>query len=504
MSKPTIRNLLTLIPFTLLLHFSSQLHANEQLHNKNGHDEQPSHDVYQLSDETMPTLDNAWQALIDGLIKARETLVLPEHFPPAVSDRGLAEGYRYMLGHLNRSIEFEFRADPQFPEFFRSMNMLRKWTGENPDAMYLKAPIDSTGYYKITAKAANTKEWKTSIRGVKGPKAPRLVTFQTITDVPGHTGELAEMAECKSQTVGFINSFELDVDKKGRFELLIGPKKPEGYKGSFLLSKKLMTCASTKVEAIANARWVAVREIFSDWENEVPLMMDITRLDSIGKSRPPITVEQVAEKIHYIAEEIPNQVRFWNLLMEFPLEMARDANNDGKRNLAVNGIFDPELPFTAGGVAGAQQIYSSGIFELEDDEALVIKITSPVEPYYIAIQLNNLWMEGPDQQNYTSSLTGHQLPVASDGSRYFIISKQDPGVQGWVATTGIKKGFHAFRFVFREDFREIELPTTAAYLVKLNDLASILPKDTPIVSEEERRKEIAIRQKHIKLRWRAF
>lgn len=461
-------------------------------------------DVDKLSSETPGKLDQAWQNLIDGLNKAKQTLEQPEHYPPSPSDRIMAEGYRYLLGHLNRSIEFEMRADPRFPEFYRSMDMLRKWTGENPDTMYLKAPIDGDHFYKITGQAANTKEWKTSQRGVKGEKAPRLITFQTITDVPGHTGELAEMQQCKSQTLDFINGLNMQVDRKGRFEILIGPEKPDDYRGDFLLSKKLMACQGTKTEAIKTAQWVAVREIFSDWENEIPVIMDIERIDSIGASRPPITVDEVVEKINHIAAEVPNQIRFWNLVMEFPLEIVRDANRDGTRALPVNGINPPAPPFTAGGVAGAKQIYAAGIFDFAEDEALVIKITAPVEPHYIGFQLNNLWMEGPDQQNYVSSLTGHQLPIASDGSRYYIIAHQDPGVQGWVDTTALPYGFFAMRFVFKQDIDTIELPSSEATLVKLSELATVIPQDTPKVSKAQRKAEIAIRQQHIKRRWRNF
>jgi len=488
----------TLLLALVQLIFSPQLLAHADHHS----DVKP--DVNKLSSETRGKLDDAWQSLMDGLAKAKTALEDPEHYPPQPTDRVLAEGYRYLMAHLNRAIEFEMRADPMFPEFYRSMDMLRKWTGENPDTMYLKAPIDATGYYKITGTAANTKEWRKSVRGVKGPKAPRLVTFQTISDVPGHTGELAEMQQCKSQTLDFINGLSMQVDRKGGFEILIGPEKPQDYRGDFLLSKKLMQCESAGTEAVREAQWVAVREIFSDWENEIPLDMDIVRVDAIGANRPPITVDDITHKLNRIAVEVPNQIRFWNLLMEFPLEIARDANRDGKRNLPVNGINKPAPPFTAGGVAGAKQIYSSGVFDFADDEALVLKITAPAEPHYIGFQLNNLWMEGPDQQNYVSSLTGHQLPVASDGSRYYIIAHKDPGVQGWVDTTGIRHGFFAMRFVFAEELEEERLPTAEAMLVKLDDLAGVIPEDTPVVSAEQRKDEIAVRQRHIKRRWRGF
>ena len=448
-------------------------------------------------------LAESWSAFVEGLQKAQISLTDPKDFPPQATDRNLAEGYRYLLGHIGRMIELEIRMDPRFPEFHRSMDMLRKWTGENPDTLYLKAPLDATGYYRVSGIAANTREWRDSSRGRQGAKAPRMVTYQTITDTPGATGELAEMANCKSQTLGFLSSFDLHVDGD-RFEFLIGPERPEDYTGDFLLSRREMTCAPTGETTIVEARWLAVREMFSDWEFEQALDMDIVRLDSIGHSKPPIEAEFVARKLAKIGEELPNQIRFWNLLQKYPLETYDDANGDGRRNQPLNGINKPALPFTAGGVAGSRQYYASGIYDLAADEALVIKVTAPVEPHYIGLQLNTLWFEGPDQQNYVSSLTGHQLSVASDGSRYYVISVNDPGLAGWVDTTGYNYGQHAMRFIFREDPPADQMPITEAFLVKFDQLATVLPADTPPVNAQQRQAEVAIRQAHIKRRWRAY
>lgn len=449
------------------------------------------------------TLDAAWQAFIQGLNEARQSLTDPADYPPVATERNLAEGYRYLLGHVGRMIELEMRMDARFPEFHRSMDMLRKWTAENPDTMYLKAPLDASAYYKVTATAQDTREWRDSSRGYAGPKAPRMVTFQTVTDVPGATGELAEMAQCKSQTLGFLNSFNLQLENN-LFELLIGPERPDGFHGNFLPTRKLMECKTTQKSGVAEARWLAVREIFSDWEHERALDLDIVRLDSIGASKPPITAEFMAEKLATMAEELPNQIRFWNLLMAFPLEFYEDANGDGRRSLPVNGVNPPAPPFTAGGVAGSGQLYASGMYDLQPDEVLVVKVTAPVEPHYIGLQLATPWFEGPDQQNYTSSLSGHQLPVASDGSRYFVIAPEDPGVQGWVATTGHLYGQHALRFIFRENPVAEKMPTARAYLLQRDQLLNFLPADTPRVDATLRRREIAVRQAHIKQRWRAF
>ncbi|WP_116366818.1 hypothetical protein [Parahaliea mediterranea] len=462
-----------------------------------------SHAPANANDSPEDKLSAAYARFLDDLAKAERTLVDPEHYPPAASERVLADGYRYLLAHLNREIEFGIRADARFPEFFRSMDMLRKWTGENPDAMYLKAPIDATGYYEVDIQAHDTGEWQNGSR-INGQKAPRLATFQTITGVPGYSGELAEMANCQNQTLDFVNSFTLKANANGNYQLLIGPEKPEGYSGNFLYSRKSMTCKGTGQTQVVDATSLSVREVFSDWDNEQPLTLSIRRRDTEGLNRPPMDADNVADLLASLGTRVANQIRFWNLLMAFPMEMTQDSNGDGKRALPVNGINQPAPPFTAGGVAGAQQIYASGIFELEEGQALVIEMETPVEPYYIGFQLNNLWMEGPDQQNYVSSLSGAQNPPIADGRRFYILSGRDPGVQGWVDTTGLTKGFHAMRFVFKQDPSPEQLPRMKTYLVDLDQLQSVLPDNYPTVSKETRRQQVARRQAHIKMRWRNY
>lgn len=456
------------------------------------------------ADDPAQRLERSWRVFGKGLQEAQRSLVDPQYVPPPPTARTLAEGYRYLLGHLERMIQLEMRQHPRYPEFHRSMDMLRKWTGENPDTMYLKARIDDTGFYRVTGRAMDTREWRDAQVRVAGPKAPRNVIFQTITGVPGTSGELAEMQRCADMTLDFTGSLQLQVEADGRFEILIGPERPRDHTGNFLVSRKRMRCPGTGEEAERAAKWLSVREVFSDWANEEPLDLDIVRLDAIGESRPPLTVEEMAEKLERIGTELPNQIRFWSRLQDVALELQRDVNGDGRRAMPVNGVNPVEPPFTAGGVAGAQQLYAGGKFELAPDEALVIRLEAPVEPHYLGFQLNNLWFEGPDQQNYVASLTGHQLPRASDGARWFIIAHEDPGVQGWVATTGLPEGSHAFRFVFREPPTAEQLPKLRTFHVKFRDIASVLPPDTPRVTPEMRRQEIAVRQAHIRKRWRNY
>ncbi|MDX1735902.1 MAG: hypothetical protein R3228_16120 [Halioglobus sp.] len=454
--------------------------------------------------ESNPDLDLAWSEFMQGLDRAKGHLTDPKKFPAPPTDRNLAEGHRYLLGHLNRMIEDEMRADPRFPEFFRSMDMLRKWTAENPDALYLKAPIDGMKYYEVRGRAANSAAWRDSRRDIGGPQAPRMVSFATITSVPGDTGDLLEMGNCRNQTLDHMTAFDIEPDESGEFTLMIGPERPPAYKGYFLQSRKLTDCRRAGTSEVRVATLLSVREIFSNWAAEQPLELEIRRLDAVGATRPPVDSAFMAGKLRKIASDLPNQVAFWQQVQELALEVNRDLNFDGKRAMPINGINPPAPPFTAAGVAGAGQLYAGGQFDFGPDEALLITVTAPREPHYIGLQLSNLWFEGPDQQNYTSSLNGHQLPPASDGSRYFIIAHRDPGVAGWVDTTGLERGTHAMRFIFREEVSDDLLPQLQTRVVPLAELARHLPADTPRVSPEERTGQIAVRQAHIKRRWRAY
>jgi hypothetical protein len=444
------------------------------------------------SREHNPDLDQGWHVFMEGLEQAQASLTDPKHFPAPPSDRNLAEGHRYLLAHVNRLIEMGFRQNARFPEFNRSMDMLRKWTGENPDTMYLKAPIDGEGYYRVEGSTP------------AGAAPPRLLSFAAITSVPGGTGNLLEMADCTNQTLDSIAGSDLQLDSEGSFSILLGPTKPDDYLGAFLQTRKAMTCGDSTETSDRRARYLSVREVFSDWSSELPLDIKITRLDAIGENRPPLTSVAVAKIMTQIGEELPKQIRFWQQVQALALEVYGDVNLDGKRSMPVNSTNQPAPPFTAGGVAGAGQLYAGGSFEISNTQALIIKVTAPVEPRYVGFQLNNLWFEGADQQNYVSSLSGDQLPVSSDRSRYYVVAHSDPGIQGWVDTTGLEKGTHVLRFFFDEDLPPEGVPKVETVLVDLSQVSSHLPEDTPTVSKQERRREVAVRQSHIKRRWRGY
>ncbi len=476
----------------------------------NDHPSAPNPEVITLSasSEVAPAaLTTGWVDLLEGLDEARRAVEDPTYYPPPPTDRNLAEGYRYLLGHLARIIESQTQRHPDFPYFQRSVRMLSKWTIDNPDTLYLSASIDADGIYRIRGRARDATEWRTSDRGRRGPRAPRVAIFQTTTALVGQTGELAEMRNCRNQTLDSIDQFGIELDEEGRFEILIAARRPRGYEGYFLASRAEASCPTpfgTTTYRMREATQLNVRETFSEWDDEVPLELEIVRLDMRGVPRPPRTSAEMGLHLSAIGRRLGNQIKFWNRLHELGLEVKGDRNGDGRLALPLNDLNTPSPPFIAAGTAGAGQLYSAGTFELEDDDALIFRVRTPVEPHYVGFQLGNLWGESLDQANYVSSQTGAQNPIASDGARYYIVSKRDPGTPGWLDTTGLPKVTMSMRFIFREAPPREDMPTIERFAVKIDNVFDILPKDTRIITPSDRRREVDTRQRHIQRRWRQY
>ena len=56
------------------------------------------------SPQARAQLDEAWSTFQRELDEARDSLVNPAHFAPLGTEQNLAEGHRYLLGHLGRHV----------------------------------------------------------------------------------------------------------------------------------------------------------------------------------------------------------------------------------------------------------------------------------------------------------------------------------------------------------------------------------------------------------------
>ena len=202
---------------------------------------------------------------------------------------------------------------------------------------------------------------------------------------------------------------------------------------------------------------------------------------------------------------VRNQMHFWNAFWTILM------GTYGEREGSIPGVAFPRNSFNkvnaASGATGGGQstnLYAGGVFELEPDEALIIENNIQLKPNYIGFQIGNLWGESIEYANQIGSLNGHQMVVDADGVFRIVLAHSDPGVANWVDTTAHREGFMTTRWTYSETPAPKDWPTVSARKVAFSEIGQYLPDTTVMVSAQERREQVAIRQRHVQRRYRVF
>jgi hypothetical protein len=421
----------------------------------------------------------AWNDLIDGLNRARDAIDSPDLHAPPETERGLAEGYRYLLGFTFGAIERVVGEDPDFPYLRRAIQPVDKATIDNADALYLSAAMDGDKNYWVRGR-------------LLGPKPPQYMIFETHTAYAGDSGTLAELSPTHRAITGSLDSSDLVVDDDGRFEILIAPQRPADYDGNFIASRD-----DTKA-----ARFLIVRVLFHDWENEASPELHIAQVGKEGEHPSPIDPATAAAKLRRVGEIVENQMKFWNEFYDLILEAHGDRNGDGRTFMPRNGLNEPARANLATGGGQCTNVYAGGMFDLGPDEALLIEVDVPVTPSYTGFHLGNLWGESLDYANHVTSLNGFQAEPDPDGTLRYVVAHTDPGVPNWLDTTGCPDGFMTVRWTYPEP--PGELPKVNVSKLPLADVRAQLPATTRKVSTDERKQQIRMRQEHVQRRYRQY
>lgn len=344
-----------------------------------------------------------------------------------------AEGYRYLLAQLSEQIEVAmYHSDLNDPLLRSNITKFRAAAMPSSDGRYLTAQIDSQGSYRLWGKLGTA-------RG--------NMSFQFYSNMSAQDGwTLADFA-----------------NKDGVFDIRIGGEPAE---------KNWVPLADT-------TEMIYIREYFSDWDTETRSQFYLDRIDR-QPGGAPLSPEKMTGILKRVVERWSGQAPF------FMEQMV------GFRNKLQNRVM-PAGPMSEVGLQ--ENIYGPGWFNLQADEALVL-IVDQSEAYYWSVQLGNFWGEALDFVNYSSSISGAQAHLGSDGKYWLVIARQDPGVPNWIDTAGHAEGMIFTRFQGID-----ESPGQAVRLVKLNQLGDILPAGTPEVNAEQRRQELRRRQDHMVRRW---
>ena len=356
-----------------------------------------------------------------------------------------ADFYRQAMMNLSYSYFAFFHADAEHPDWAPLWNPV--YTDQpNPDDIYLYAPIQGDLTYRIS--------------GNRGSCA--MVTFTT-----QHGWIGLNEYDAMSGNADFDDR-DLVTDANGDFELILSAERPRDEVANW-----------ARIAPDADALVVRYRMV--DWENERDPQLSIECLDAVGP-KPRLTPGDIVERI-----------RAMSLL---PLRYNKaflPMQNDVKAEVGVNAFTHTR--YTAG---LTRQIYWPAVFELEDDEALIVETEMPARRHYWNIQLNDPYFNAVEYVYRLASINEATAHYGSDGRFRAVIALADPGVPNWLDPAGFRQGTIYGRWY---DCDPNPMPTITR--VRLSELRDHLPPDTPAVGPQERADQIRrrVRAAQRRRRW---
>lgn len=342
-----------------------------------------------------------------------------------------------LLGALTVFSAIVPQYDRDHPDWFPFQNSLLRRFNACPDTTYTMSYIWSSGCYRLS--------------GHRGTVL--MVHAQIYEGDPGLPHRPALLAD--------INIDDYTIDQDGRFEILLGPKRPEGYSGDWI-----------EIQSAQEEAFVFLRQISYDWKSEVDADISIQRVDrEINKSLTD--QEELARRMEILPDRIAGVVSFMQDIME------SQHGNAG----AVNSVQDVSktMPILT------EQAYTHGILTIGPDDAWIAECQIPDSVRYWSVQLMDYFYNALDFTYRQSGLNGHQSVVDPDGILRIVVCHDDPGVPNWLDCSDYKRLQIRFRWFGSEH------PDIKTRLVPRADLIANLPKDLATISPEERQAALRAR-----------
>ncbi len=381
----------------------------------------------------------AWRDFCQRL-EALGDRILADDFPSDAASQ--AEGHRHLTRLLRLSLELHLEhGDPLYPHFVNSERPTTQWGGPNSDNFYLRARIDPNETYRIWGDVAGVEQ----------------VVF-SLMEGDMHLQQFGVYSE--------VSLEKLEVGADGRLEIIASPDEQPG----------------NWMPMHADASNLTIRVYQSDWANEPAPYFHIERVGAEAMSRPAPSPDEVAVGLDRSMRWVEGAVPFWNAYLKNVAD-TRTANE----------LSPPHTP-----PGGADNIsYGGGMYDLADDEALLIECDRPDADYWNVTIHTQPWFESGDFGRHQTSLNHRQTFIDDDDKFRMVLSHTDPGVPNWIDTEGRPKSMITYRWVWARS-----KPVPTATVVPLADIRSHLPDGHPTISEGDRAASLAARAEQIRNRFR--
>jgi hypothetical protein len=346
-----------------------------------------------------------------------------------------ADIYRQAMMNLSYAYFVMFHADPEHPDWtpFENPVFMQQ---PNPDTLYVTAPLRGDLTYRVSGNRGTCNS----------------VVFSTGAGVLGLVDNFG--------AVNDINTFDdksLKIGPAGELEIIFSAKRPEGYTGNW-------------APLTPRTDNLMVRYVSQDWVNERDPQLSIECLDRVPPKKR-LTPEEIVERIRTMAK-IPAGMDHAFFAYQNSIK-----NSQGVNTFKVQMLKGVEF-----------QHYWPAAFEFSPGEALIVETELPkVRPYW-NLQLNDPYFNCIEYVYRLSSTNGAMAHVASDGKFYGVVALEDPGVPNWLDPAGYTEGTFWGRWYGCDS-----TPTPTIHRVPFAKIRDHLPKDTPHITPEQRREELATR-----------
>ena len=414
-----------------------------------------------------PTLAQAWDAFHAAQNEVLGWMTGSERFERFPQTR--ARAYHTAMEMLAMAYNFAIAPRRLHPRIFvNTVWQTDMYTlGQNgPDFYYGVCFLDGTQEYRLSG------NFNDSV----------LILGQVIANLSGHP---------QSDVVGNYDFADFDIAADGSFEVIISATKRPGN--------------WMKLAPDSGYNFVLFRRATGDW-NQTSASLKIERTSPLPDSHyddDEFDEATMAERIDRATAFMKYCIRDFaiNLYEWYRGNAAADEEGgetrtrvtvtDDNRNSGFNRLAF--LPGTITSTVGSPSSnYAMAIYNLAEDEALIVELDEVPDGVYWSYQLGDVWSRSLNYMYHNSSISMHHAAIDPDGALRVVIAHRDPGVQNWLDTTGRLQGSLVFR-----NYRASHAPVPRTRVVKFDKIADALPVDTRRIDAAERTRQLRARHEGV-------
>ncbi len=404
------------------------------MQNENQDAAMPGNDPERLQEQRL-LLKQGWDRFCDQL-KAASDIPLGDKVPGG--DLSQVAGFRCLAQNISLGLQFFMENnDPLHPELLHYFDPLRKQGGDNPDAVYVGAPINGTDTYRIS--------------GDRGTAKYFAVTAVEDGDTPWGGG-----------VASTLFGKDLQVEPDGSFELLCSP----------------LPQAGNWLKTSPDTFRVTFRQFFADWEHERPMQARIDRLATASTPPNRMTAERLVTGLDSTSRWVRESLAYW-------ADMIEQWKAQPNTFLSYRQLDNNALDVTPGGEP------LIAYWRLAEDEALILRVTPPQAEYW-AVEFGNYWWCSMDYRSVLSNTNCHYAQLEDNGELIIVVAHVDPGYPNWLDPAGFQEGYVTYRWMQADHY-----PLPEVTQVKLAELKAKLPDNIKTISTPERVLQIAARRRGV-------